>query len=451
MGSLYTSLLNSANQMRVYGRAFQVIQSNITNVNTPGYVKQIPNMATGGGDQLPGSVLERMQLSARDGFLEQAVRHQQQALGSAAQRASELGLVEAHFDPASQFGIPVALNNFFNGFSALAVNPNSLQARQSVLELAGAAADSFNQTARRLQEIATNARWQTQAAVDGVNRLAERIAGINRQYRANAAVQQDAQLDAQLHAALEELAQVVDFTLIRTPDGGANIYLGGGQTVLVVGDRFHPVTADLSGPETVIRDPAGGDITGQIRSGKLGGLLTVQNTLLPSYLDDLDTLAESFATAVNSILAQGVDRNGLPPPADLFAFDAGAGAAATLRTNGLTPEQIAAALPTAPGGNGNALELARLGSQPAVHGVTFHEFFGQLSARIGRDVAAARQQQIQFEDTLAQARQQRAFVSGVSLDEEAARLIQFQQAYQAMGKLVSVLNELTQVVLGILD
>jgi flagellar hook-associated protein 1 len=41
-------------------------------------------------------------------------------------------------------------------------------------------------------------------------------------------------------------------------------------------------------------------------------------------------------------------------------------------------------------------------------------------------------------------------VSSVSLDEEAAHLIQLQRAYQAAGKMMSVLNELTGTVIDII-
>ena len=40
--------------------------------------------------------------------------------------------------------------------------------------------------------------------------------------------------------------------------------------------------------------------------------------------------------------------------------------------------------------------------------------------------------------------------TGVSLDAEAAKLLQFQQAYSAMGKFISVLNDLTDTVMNII-
>jgi flagellar hook-associated protein 1 len=51
---------------------------------------------------------------------------------------------------------------------------------------------------------------------------------------------------------------------------------------------------------------------------------------------------------------------------------------------------------------------------------------------------------------LTQAQQQRATVSGVDLNAEAAQLLQFQQAYQAVGRLVTVLDDLTQTVINLI-
>jgi flagellar hook-associated protein 1 FlgK len=94
--------------------------------------------------------------------------------------------------------------------------------------------------------------------------------------------------------------------------------------------------------------------------------------------------------------------------------------------------------------------VAQLANAPVANGFTFTQAFGTLSSQVGRDVSTAQQEQKQDDDLLTQAQQQRQQQSGVSLDEEAAKLLQFQQAYQAVGKLVSVLNSLTQTVINII-
>ena len=183
--------------------------------------------------------------------------------------------------------------------------------------------------------------------------------------------------------------------------------------------------------------------------GRLGARVEEKNTTLPGYLTDLNNVARSFADNVNATLAQGVDRNGLPPPFGLFSYNP-ATPAATLAVNPLVPDQIAAAFATAPGGNGNAVALAQLSSAPVAGGFTLSQAFGALGAKVGRDVANARNQQAQYQDTLTQARQFRHESTGVSLDEEAAKILQFQQAYQAVGKLISVINDLTESVMNII-
>ena len=92
MGSLFTSLLNSTGALRVYGRTFNVIQNNITNANTPGYVRQdqvLVSMPFNPDQGLPGGVLSGPMLSARSSFLEQSVRNQNELLGNSQQRATD--------------------------------------------------------------------------------------------------------------------------------------------------------------------------------------------------------------------------------------------------------------------------------------------------------------------------------------------------------------------------
>jgi flagellar hook-associated protein 1 FlgK len=51
---------------------------------------------------------------------------------------------------------------------------------------------------------------------------------------------------------------------------------------------------------------------------------------------------------------------------------------------------------------------------------------------------------------LAQAQSLRSESSSVSLDEEASRLVEYQRSYQATSKLISVIDSMTQVLLGLI-
>jgi flagellar hook-associated protein 1 FlgK len=100
------------------------------------------------------------------------------------------------------------------------------------------------------------------------------------------------------------------------------------------------------------------------------------------------------------------------------------------------------------GDNRNAALLAGLQTGTLVgNSATLGEAYGQLLARVGNaaheaDLSAGAQARL-LEET--QARQ--ASVSGVNLDEEAANLLRYQQAYQAAGKLISVASQLFDALL----
>jgi flagellar hook-associated protein 1 FlgK len=118
--------------------------------------------------------------------------------------------------------------------------------------------------------------------------------------------------------------------------------------------------------------------------------------------------------------------------------------------NPLTTDQIAAALPGAPGGNGNALAVAQLANATGVDGYTFDEYFGNIGGQVGNDVQSATDSETTKQSLLTQAQTLRQQVSGVSLDSEAESLMAFQQSYEATSKMFTVLNELTETLMAVI-
>jgi flagellar hook-associated protein 1 FlgK len=444
MGNLMTSLLNTANALKVYEGALTVVQNNVTNADTPGYATQTASLVAMPFDLtvgLPGGVSLGVTQSSRNGFAEQAVRDQQTALGYYSQTVSDLTPLENYFSVSSTSGIGPALSNLFQSFSQLSVNPNDTVSRQAVLTQAATLAQNFNQTATGLLSQGTNLDQQTRGAIDTINQLASTIAQVNAQNRVDPQGGIDAGVDAELNSSLEQLSQVTNFTALQQPDGTVSVYIGG-QTPLVVGDQVYAVQGDFSTPQTALLSSTGADISGQITGGQLSALLNDKNNLLPSYVTDLNTLAQNVADQVNSTLNSGIDQNGAAPATNLFNYDPVLGAAQTLSVNPLTPDQIAAALPGAPGGNGNALNLAALANTNS-NGYTFAELYGNLGARVGTDVSSATDNQSTKQALLNQAQAMRQQISGVSLDQQAQYLLEYQSSYQAVSKMLSILDTLT--------
>ncbi len=114
------------------------------------------------------------------------------------------------------------------------------------------------------------------------------------------------------------------------------------------------------------------------------------------------------------------------------------------------PREIAAATVAAPGDNSNALLLAGLQTaQTMENGSTnFQGAYGQLIGMLGTQTRSAQIAAEAQGALLAQAQESRDALSGVNLDEEAADLIRFQQAYQAIAQVISVADSTFQTLLA---
>jgi flagellar hook-associated protein FlgK len=104
------------------------------------------------------------------------------------------------------------------------------------------------------------------------------------------------------------------------------------------------------------------------------------------------------------------------------------------------------------GNNGNALRYAELQNKKVMGGgagATLADAYGAALNAVGNTAFQASVAKTAFEVVRDQAVQARDRVSGVSLDEEAADLIRYQQAYQASAKVIQTANVLFDAILGI--
>ncbi len=452
MGNLLDALASSASSMGAFEQGLNVVQGNVTNASTPGYAKQtqtyIPdafNLSQG----LSGGVSLGPILNSRDEYAEAAVERNQSSAGEANQRAAGLTQLQPLFDITANSGVAGALSSFFSSVSQLSVAPNDNPSRQAVIDQAKGLAQSINQNAGALISARVVDDAQITGKVASINSALNQIAGINRKYAAGFGAAKDPALDAEMHNAMDTLAELVDFKALKQGDGSMQIQIGG-QSPAVIGDKAYPISASFDNTRATVLDSTGNDIGGVIGSGQLAAILNERNNTIPSYLGDLNTLASTLADTVNVGLANGVDANGNVPATPLFQYDPTAGAAQTLGVNNLAPSDIAAASASAPGGNGNALALADLGRTAQVNGFTFSGFYGNLGGRVGRDLSNAQNDQQSTTSLLTQSQSLRSSTSGVSLDEEAAKLLQFQRSFEAAAKMVTAVNEMTVTLMGLI-
>ena len=101
--------------------------------------------------------------------------------------------------------------------------------------------------------------------------------------------------------------------------------------------------------------------------------------------------------------------------------------------------------------NSNALLLAGLQTANTLEGGTtsFEGAYSQLVAQVGTTASQMQVTSTAQTSMVNQLTQAQQSISGVNLDEEAANLMRYQQAYQAAGKMLQIANTLFQSILQI--
>ena len=466
MSSLFAVLNTSAGSLQVFQQALTVTQSNVANASTPGYAKQVQTIQPLGLDPahgLPGGVMAGPVESARDIYAEQNVQQQVTTLGTWTQQSSTLGPLQDNFDISGQTGIPAALSSLYSSFSTWASAPNDQTARQGVLDAAQTVVSAFGQTGASLTAATASADSDLKGLVDQVNQLTAQLRDDNIQR--GSLNGPNAALEANTYATLEQLAQLVPITSFQAKDGTTTVLLNGGMP-LVMGQQQYGLQAQIGNGGDQVLDSTGRDVTTEITQGQVGGLLAARNGILAQLTGDgtqpgqINQLAQAVADRVNDLLESGTSSDGPPPVAGvpLFTYDATSPGtiAQTLTVNpDLTPDQLAANDPGPPAAsNGIPLRLANLASPQSaadtIGGLSYAQFFGAMAGQVGTAVSTAQNNATEQQDVVTQARDLRQQTSGVSLDEEAVKVLEFQRSYQAASKMVTVVDSLLQSALDMM-
>ena len=103
-----------------------------------------------------------------------------------------------------------------------------------------------------------------------------------------------------------------------------------------------------------------------------------------------------------------------------------------------------------PGDNTNALALANLQTTLTMDGntATFDDYYNTTVSDVGVRVQQATFSIEHQEAIINQLNIQREGVSGVSLDEEMADMVRFQQAFQASARLINVADEMLTTIIS---
>jgi flagellar hook-associated protein 1 FlgK len=87
-------------------------------------------------------------------------------------------------------------------------------------------------------------------------------------------------------------------------------------------------------------------------------------------------------------------------------------------------------------------------SQPIIGGQSPTNYYSGIVFNVGNATANAAAEQSASGLILQQLNDQRASISGVSLDEEAANLVRFQDAYSASAQVITAINNMMNAVIN---
>jgi flagellar hook-associated protein 1 len=452
MSSLNASLASALSGLIADQGALAASTNNVANVNTPGYSREEPVLVSSDpvvDDPLTfgtGVTLQSIQ-SITDPILESQIQQETQVENQYNTLASALQQTQVSFS-SSAGDVGTSISNFFDSINQLSTNPSDLSLRQGVLTAAGSLASSFNSTANALTQQQQSLDLSVVQTVSQINQLTSQIAQLNGQVSSLQNVGENAgTFIDQRQQAIDQLSSLVDVSVIPA-DNTLTLTTANGAPLVTGQQGFQLTTqADPNGLHDVYSQ--GNDITSQITSGQLGGTLQARDQQIPAIQQQLDTLAGGLATAVNTVQAEGFDLNGNvgtnlfnAPPAN------NVGAAASLSVAITDPSLIAASSDGTAGSNGNAEVMYALGSQNIIDGENPSDYYSNIVFNVGNAASNASAEQTASSGILQQLNDQNSAVSGVSLDEEAANMISYQNAYQASAQVITTVNDMMYTVIN---
>jgi flagellar hook-associated protein 1 FlgK len=308
-----------------------VASANISNADTKGYTvktaNQVANVSAGVGT---GTMITSI-TSSVDKLLLKSLMQATSALGSADTSNSYLNELQALYGTTSgtdSTGTSLAntIASLETAISSLSGTSSSAALQANVVSALDDVAAQLRDTSSGIQQLRGDTDNQIASSISDVNGQLKTIASLNTQIKQTAALgQPTGDLEDQRNTALQDVASKMDVSYFISSTGDMQVYTTSGQTL--VDSSAHllsyataaTVTAGTAYDSTSTSGFSGimlngVDVTSQIKSGDIGALISLRDTVLPAAQDQLDQLANELADSVNAVNNQG---SSLPPPSTL--------------------------------------------------------------------------------------------------------------------------------------
>jgi flagellar hook-associated protein 1 FlgK len=465
-------------------KGINITNRNISNVFTEGYVRKVPvfqDMPTGGVN------LEKVERQYNESLFKRFVSVNQEVFGDEKYK-DVLEQIESVFNDIQGSGFSSEINEFFNSFNDMAVNPDDLAARQKVLTKAQDLIGRIRNSNETLNDIKEKTSLSVQDNITKLNNLTEHLTKINQNIRAFQ--KEPEKLNFYLDErdkTLKEISNLIDTKVIIGQDGTVDVTTSKGFT-LVDFDKSYNLSYEADADKNPIIRWDGIDITSELVNGEIGGDLRGIE-FLNKNLKKLDDFTTTLALTVNKIHRDGYDLNG-NNNIDFFTIDPSSSStkidSSNIYLNISDPKNIAAASdPTYTNADNTNIKkiinlkdsingaltpsqetdlssdneitigsitykLNDISTYNGIKEKSFNEFYSSgIVAPIGFEIEHVKDKVQQNTFLRENIDEKMKEISSVNMDEELINLTKLQRAYEASAKIINVTDELLQTVLGL--
>jgi flagellar hook-associated protein 1 len=342
--SLSDALSIAMSGLRANQAAMSLVSSNVSNAETPGYVRKTLNQVTSNSGSYGTGVRVVGVNRELDQYIQAQLRTETSGAGYASLRSNFLQQLQSLYgNPGSVGTLEDAFNKLTTAVQALSTSADSQSARIGVINAANVLASQLNSMTQGIQTLRGAAENGINDSVNTANNLMSQIATINNQIAVNplGGTSTDSSTAALLDQRDQYITQLSELMDIRVTTNGSNqvtVFTNSG--VQLVGNEAARLSFNAQGtvsPNTLWNsDPSksnlgsvvvsynnGGSInltaTGGITSGKIAAYTELRDKSLVEAQNQLDQFAASLSsalsdkttagTAVTSGLQSGFDLN----------------------------------------------------------------------------------------------------------------------------------------------
>jgi flagellar hook-associated protein 1 FlgK len=439
----------------------QTVSQNIANVNTQGYarktVQPLSQTLAGLGSGVQIGLIRR----EVEEFLNRDLRDATSGLFERQTRQDYLSRIEQLFGgPQDQASLGSVLSRFRSALEALATAPENLGLRGETIRAGQELTDLMNTMSSTVQQVRAQADQALAEGIVAVNSQTSLIAELNRQIVKGLVTQQDVtDLQDQRDRAVMAISEQMRVTTYTRADGSIVVATAAGRA-LVDGAFANAIsyTAQTNViASTVFNDVTlgGVNITNEFSSGRLAALVQQRDTTLPARTAELNQLAIQLRNTITSTSLATTDLVATATVNEINRFFIGVDPANIDNAGGIRVHSdliadpallnnLTAARDLANASASNAVVFAASGQLPSL--TTGFAAYGNSILSNVASTGAQASYEASYQASLHGALAHRVGeVSGVNLDEEMARMVEWQRAYNAAARMVQASSEMLQV------